>query len=213
MSEIKLFTGGHEQYRESAYELRMAEDGEQRFVEGRGIVFNQWTELIPGRIRERISRSALEGEALSNDICCFSNHNKEKLLGRTGNQTMTIQVRDDGAYYRTEIPPTTYGEDLKINLSRGAMFGSSFVFTPNSDGMTIARNEDDGVIEITHNTFTRIKSIDPVFSPAYKQTSAMMRHLEADLTEIEKAILDHDSKTYKSIARARYEMWNINLNY
>lgn len=212
MSEIKLFTGGHEQYREAAYEIRMEEDGEQRFVEGKGIAFGEWTELIPGRIRERISRSALDGDALSQDICCFANHNKEKLLGRTGNGSMVISVKDDGAYYRSEIPPTTYGEDLKINLARGAVFGSSFVFKPLRDGMTIERN-DDGVIEITHNQFARIKSIDPVFTPAYTQTSAMMRHLEADLTEIEKAILDHDYKAYKTLARARYEMWEMNLNY
>ena len=212
MSEIKLFTGGHDQYREAAEQVRMAEDGEQRFVEGRGIVFDEWTELIPGRIRERISRSAVDSDALTNDICCFSNHNKEKLLGRTGNGSMVIEVRDDGAYYRSEIPPTTYGEDLKVNLARNAMFGSSFVFVPSKEGMEIERN-DDGIIEITHNTFTRIKSIDPVFSPAYKATSAMMRHLEQDLTEIEKALLDHDSKTYKSLARARFEMWGNNLFY
>jgi len=213
MPDIKLFTGGQDQYREAPDQLRMESDGDNRFLEGRGIVFDVWSELVPGRIRERISRSALDGDVLSQDICCFANHNKEKLLGRTGNNTMTISVKKDGAYYRSEIPPTTYGEDLKINLARGAVFGSSFVFAASSDGMVIKRNEADGVIEITHNAFRLLKSIDPVFTPAYKETSAMMRYLEADLSEIEKSILDHDFKTYMTLSRARYEMQGRNLFY
>jgi len=212
-TKYRLFTDGHDQYREIARGISIVEKDEQRFVEGKGIVFNEWTELIPGRVRERVMRSAVEGDILTSDIQCCFNHDKNQLLGRTSNGTMTIEVNDSGAFYRAEIPETSYGKDMEVHLKRGNIFGSSFVFIPNSDGMEITRNEEDGVIEITHNTMSRIRSIDPVFSPQYKQTTVMLRGLVTELEEIENALLDHDAKTYTSLARARYEIWGDNLFY
>lgn len=192
------------------------EDGDTRYVQGRGIVFNEWTELIPGRVRERVLPEVRNSDVWESDIHCCIDHDPKRILGRTSNGTMSIDFKDDGVYYRSEIPPTSYGKDFMIHMERNNVYGSSFTFMPVKDGgFEIERNEDDGYIEVTHKRFAFIKDISPVFTPAYKQTSVQMRNqIQKNLEEYEKALLDHDAETYMTIARAKFEILKItDFNY
>ncbi len=148
-----------------------AVDGEDARVSGLGIVYDQWTELWPGYM-ERISKGAVKNAPT---VKSFFNHDPDYVLSTLDSDpALVLRETESGLEYDSPIPPTTYGNDLKINLQRKNVRGSSFAFDVHHDAWSQGA---DGVVyrDITDLT---LYEVGPVTNPAYIQTTATMRSKE-----------------------------------
>ena len=152
-------------------------EGNGRTISGYAIRFNEDSKNV-GFI-ERIEPTAITQEQLDNsDIFAFFNHDQEKVLARTGANTLKLDLREDGLYYEFEAPNTQAGNDLVEHINRGEMYGTSFGFYTNVDG---SDEEWDTTGETPIRTIKRIEElveISPCFSPAYPTTSISKRALD-----------------------------------
>jgi len=167
-------------------EVRSSGETDNPAVEGYGIVYDKEIELFPGFF-ENIRKGAFRKSIASKGpIKSYFNHDSARVLSTTeSNPPLSLRDDDTGLYYISPIPPTTYGDDLKVNLQRNNVSGSSFAFTVDdedweerSDG-TIHRNIKEGTIY----------EIGPVTDPAYVQTSATL-HSTKEIYESRKKTTD-----------------------
>lgn len=144
------------------------EEDSPAYVEGYGIVYEQEVELFPG-FREKIAKGAFR-TAPDQEVKSYFNHNAGMVLSTTrSNPALELVEDESGVWYRSPIPPTTYGKDLEVNLERGNVTGASFSFSVDDDTW---EERSDGTL------FRYIKKgtmyeIGPVTDPAYVQTSAV----------------------------------------
>lgn len=151
-------------------EVRAA-DGEDVRVSGLGIVYDQWTEIWPG-FMERISRGAVRN---ASTVKSFFNHDPDYVLSTLDSDpALVLRETENGLEYESPIPPTTYGNDLKINLQRKNVRGSSFAFDVMHDKWT--RDEKDVVYRDV--TDLVLYEVGPVTNPSYIQTTASVRSKE-----------------------------------
>lgn len=161
-------------------EFRAAESTEQgkpMVIEGKAISFNSPT-LIYTNSRgvnyyEQIDRNALKNTDVS-DTCLRYNHtNMVPILARIRGGSLSIDIREDGTYFRAELFNTTAARDCYELVRQGAL-QCSFGFILPSEGGYIYDAD-------THTrTITRIdKLIDLsiVDFPAYKDTFVSARDL------------------------------------
>lgn len=157
-------------------EIRTEGEGDQKeqYAEGVGIVYDREVEILPGfmeRVRKGAFDKSIRGTA---EIKSFFNHNADWVLSTTrSNPQLSLDDTDKGLRYRSPIPPTTYGNDLRVNLQRKNVRGSSFAFTVYREGQILTRDEK-GVLhrEITKAT---LHEVGPVTNPAYAKTTASLR--------------------------------------
>lgn len=167
--------------------LRMEgdEDLQKDFV-GEAAVYNSPSEDL-GDFVEVIEPGFFD-EALSiSDTRCLVNHNNEKILGRVGADTLTLELTDTGLNYRCTNPGTSYAKDLAISISRNDINKSSFAFSIkrkyNGDDMDgdewEMRADGVWVRRLLPNGCKYIYDVSPVTFPAYPDTSTALRGLEA----------------------------------
>lgn len=174
-------TRGRQERYFQGLEARMTEDGNG--MEGLGIVTNSRTLLFTdsqGRgIYEEIAPSAVANHDFTKgDTISAFNHNFEKILGRTSANTLAITKDANGLRYSIpSLPNTSYGNDLKEQLARGDVKGSSFVFTIAEGGETWT--EIEGGMLRTITAFDEVFEVGPVVFPAYNDTTAAKRSLES----------------------------------
>ena len=148
-----------------------ATDGDDARVAGIGIVYDEWTEIWPG-YKERVSKGAVRN---ADTVKSFFNHDPDYVLSTLDSDpALVLRDTDHGLEFDSPIPPTTYGNDLKINLQRKNVRGSSFAFDVHKDRWT--RDENDvvyrDIVDLT------LYEVGPVTNPAYIQTTATMRSKE-----------------------------------
>lgn len=163
-----------------AFFTEIRSSGEDRAVSGLGIVYDQWTEIWPG-YKERISKGAVTKAA---EVKSFINHDPDKVLSTTNsNPALKLSETESGLEYVSPIPPTSYGEDLAINLERGNIRGSSFTFEVPEDGQKVTQDEDGTFFRDI--TKLMLYEVGPVTNPAYIQTTAHKRSVDslADLVK------------------------------
>ena len=84
------------EYRTSHVKLRERDDNEELRVEGYFVVYDDETMLWDG-VYEKIDRNAFEGE-LDKDIRALAGHDREKVLGRVKNNTLTLRSDEKGLW-------------------------------------------------------------------------------------------------------------------
>ena len=57
-------------------------------------------------------------------VRAYANHNPGQVLGATP-RTLQLDNRNDGLYYRIDLPDTTVGRDTKVLVDRGDVQGAS----------------------------------------------------------------------------------------
>jgi uncharacterized protein len=147
---------------------------------GTGTVFNQRSEFL-GFFYEKIERTALDNVDLTDVIGQFDH---KVLLGRTGNNTLNINIDDEGLKYEIYPSDATDNKDAVIKVKRGDVVGSSFIFTTAEDGVEYVKQEDGTWLRTVHQ-IARYYETGPVSLPAYKQTDATYgkRQLDSFLAE------------------------------
>ena len=155
---------------------------EDRFVSGTGAVYGEEVEIWPGymeKVRSGAFDDSLTGDS---EIKSYFNHNPDFVLSTTkSSPALELNSTSAGLVFDSPIPPTTYGEDLAVNLERGNVRGASFSFTVDEDILII--DEDD----IYHREIVKatLYEVGPVTNPAYPQTEVGVRDREASFNEIQ----------------------------
>lgn len=182
---------------EQPIELRAGEsDQEEPKVVGYGIVYGRKTELWPG-FTERIKEGAFSGSlAGEREIKSFFNHDAGQVLSTTkSDPALKLVENKTGIRFESPIPPTSYGNDLKVNLNRGNVRGSSFAFTVEEDDW---QEDKSGNIhrEVIKGT---LYEIGPVTNPAYSSSSASLRGLEGAVKEFKEIQEERRKKENESV--------------
>ncbi|WP_431197632.1 HK97 family phage prohead protease [Staphylococcus equorum] len=153
-------------------ELRSTEtikavDNEKMIVEGYALRFNTLSNDLGGFV-ETISPQALKDTDLT-DVRCLIDHDSSKVLGRTASETLSLNIDDEGLYFRCQLPDTSYSRDLYENIRLGNINQCSFGFILDEDGDTIEKR-DDGLFKRTLNKIKSLFDVSVVTFPAYQDT-------------------------------------------
>ncbi len=165
--------------RRSIVELRAGQSAEREdamIIEGKAISFNSPTVLYSydGKdYMEQIDRHALDSADIS-DACLRYNHwDAIPVLARIRGGSMTIDVREDGVYFRAELFNTSAARDCYELVRQGAL-QCSFGFTLPSDGGYVY-DADKHLRTITK--IDRLIDLSIVDVPAYKDTFVSARDM------------------------------------
>lgn len=160
-----------------------SEDDAQDYVEGIGIVYDTEVEIWPGFF-EKIRSGALSDSLKDGSVKkSFFNHNPSFVLSTTeSDPALELKDESDGLRFKSPIPDTTYGNDLRENLKRKNVRGASFSFDVDKEDEIITIDEKDNWHrEITKAT---LYEIGPVTNPAYESTEVSLRSVENIVKEI-----------------------------
>ena len=115
---------------------------------------------------------------LAQDTRGLFNHDPNYLLGRTTSGTLRLSVDERGLAYEIDTPDTLTIRDLVVApIARGDMSGSSFAMRVAPGGDTW--HEEDGVVVRTIYKVAELRDVGPVSFPAYPDSSAAQRSLDA----------------------------------
>lgn len=155
-----------------AIEFRAAGEDSPPRIRGHAAVFNELSEDLGG-FREKIAPGAFS-RTLGADVRALINHDPNLVLGRSTAKTLRMSEDADGLAVEIDLPDTAPARDLAASMERGDVNQMSFGFRTIEDKW----DEVDGRIE---RTLLRVDLFDVsvVTFPAYPQTDAAMRSLEA----------------------------------
>ena len=161
-----------------------AEDDEKMRIRGLGSPYN-----APTRIQgwfdewdEQVAVGAWTDTIARDDVRSMFNHNPDQLLGRTTAGTLDLWEEPEGLWYEVEInpdDPAAVGVWAKVD--RGDVTGSSVWFLVEKESWE--QPSDDNDLEVPLRTIERAKlfEVGPVTFPAFPQTTAGARALDAAL--------------------------------
>ncbi|MCI8212589.1 peptidase [Pseudomonas sp. S25] len=146
-------------------------------IAGYAAVFNVRSDLLGGFFVELIAPGAFD-DVLAQDTRGLFNHDPNYLLGRTTSGTLRLTVDERGLAYEIDTPDTLTIRDLVVApIARGDMSGSSFAMRVAPGGDTW--HEEDGVVVRTIYKVAELRDVGPVSFPAYPDSSAAQRSLDA----------------------------------
>lgn len=128
---------------------------------------------------EKVNRAAFDASIASDDIVMLADHDPAKPLARTSAGTLELSTSDGLDVRAPEIPATSYGNDLIINLRVENVKGMSFGFEVLDDDWS-TRDEvmPDGTkvpVEVRELKQVRLFEVSTTAFPAYLTTSAGVR--------------------------------------
>lgn len=185
----------------SSLEVRMVEDkGEEiPVIRGYALKFDEESEDLGG-FTEIIDRKALENTDMS-DVRALFNHDPNFVLGRTTNGTLKLEIDDVGLRYEITPSDSQIIRDLVYTpIKRGDVNQSSFGFIVTSEDSEWERR-DEGPWKRTITNIRELFDVSPVTFPAYRQTEATARSLEAAKQAVER---DKDAEGRQKRMDAKY---------
>lgn len=112
------------------------------------------------------------------DVVALFDHEGQP-IGRTTNDTLKLSVVERGLAYAISPPDTTLGRDIVTLVRRQDLFGASFAFSLPSGRGESWNQEADGTMVRTISEVENLWDVSVVTRPAYPQSSAALRSLEA----------------------------------
>ncbi len=163
--------------------IRKAEEGQEdrKIVEGYAVRFNSPTvlfEIGDVEYKEQIDARAFEGAKMDDVI--FNYNHAGKVMARTRNKTLSLEVRQDGLFISAELGGTDEGRKLYDEIKGGYIDRMSFAFT------TAVEEYDKENRMWTVKRIKRLYDVSAVDIPAYDDTSIEARRtsvLEAEAQE------------------------------
>lgn len=175
-------------------ELRLIGDGPK--MGGHAAKFDVLSEDLGG-FRERIAPGAFAKTIQSADVRALFNHDVNLVLGR--NKAGTLRLAEDtaGLAYEIDPPDTQFARDLAVSMKRGDVNQSSFGFYTLADKW--AKLDGEWIRTLLE---VDLFDVSPVTYPAYPQTDAGVRALEAAV----KAATPPDELYRNDLLRRRLEL-------
>lgn len=167
-----------------------AEDGksEELYVEGYASVFDSPTVLFEfggKEYKEQICRGAFEGCQMSDVI--FNYNHSGKVMARTRNKTLELNVDDTGLFVRARLDGTEEGRKLYEEIKGGYIDRMSFAFRISEESF------DEDELQWNVRKIKRLYDVSAVDIPAYDDTIISARKdsiLEAEAQEKEKKLAE-----------------------
>jgi hypothetical protein len=156
-------------------ELRVERRGETKapVLVGYAAVFGKRSVDLGG-FTEEVAPGAFGKSIGTDDVVALVNHESARVLGRTSAKTLRLSEDETGLHMEIDIPDTTIGRDLVVNVDRGDIKGASFGFrTISDDWKTLNGKAHRTLIE------AQLRDVSPVTFPAYPDTSVAMRSLDS----------------------------------
>lgn len=153
-------------------ELRAAGEDGAKVAAGYAAVFNQKTD-IGGYFYETIAPGAFSDTLKSSDVRALIDHDSGRVIGRMSAGTLRLSEDDTGLYVEIDLPDTSDGRDLAVQLERGDITGMSFSFRA-------TREEWDETGDVPSRTIlaAELREVSAVAFPAYTDTSIALRSLD-----------------------------------
>ena len=175
-------------------------------VEGYAIVFDKESQIL-GDFIEIIKPEAVTEELLSRStVCAYYNHLNNgilaKYVGGRENNTLTLEIREEGLWFSFELPNTELATQVAESIKRGDVDGCSFAFIPETNGQKWEIR--DGM---KYRTITKIKSlrdISLVDVPAYPDTSVALRDYDEAQKKADEEFVEHLNKYYSDLRTQIY---------
>ena len=181
-------------YMATQFQTREEQESGDLILSGYFIKFDEETELWPGYF-EVIKREGVEKAIKDADIRALFNHDHSLVLGRTGNDTVRLDVDDVGLFGDIIInkdDPQAVGAYARVQ--RGDVIGCSFGFFP----IKINTEERDDGSYLDTILELEIFEVSPCTFPAYPQTeiAARQKDFESQL-RANRETLDQRKKEIK----------------
>ena len=150
-------------------------DGKPAVLSGYAAVFwdgNASTQYATsdGSMVERILFGAFDRALIEDDVVATFNHDENLVLGRASAGTLRLAVDARGLRYELDLPDTSAGRDVRVNVRRGDVRGSSFSFLTRS----ATWRKEDG-IDVRELRDVGLRDLGPVTFSAYEGTTAEAR--------------------------------------
>jgi HK97 family phage prohead protease len=180
------------------FEVRAAEldNSQDMIVEGYALTFNSPTILFEYdgvEYKEVIDRSALIGADMTDVI--FNYDHQGKVMARTRNKTLELQVDDKGLFIRAKLDGTEEGRQLYEEIKGGYVDRMSFSFTIKEESY------DKSTRTRVIRGIKRLYDVSAVSIPAYDTTSISARSFFEAEAERERKALDSAELRKKLIMR------------
>ncbi|WP_370189263.1 HK97 family phage prohead protease [Qipengyuania sp.] len=154
-------------------ELRFAQsDDEERVAEGYAAVFGIESD-IGGYFTEVIAPGAFAKSLDERDCLAVHSHDLGRVVGRKNAGTLELEEDGKGLHFRNDLPDTSDGRDLAVQIDRGDIAGMSFAFRAVHD-------EWDETVDPPKRTIHEAILYEITYTPMpqYPDTEVGMRSLE-----------------------------------
>ena len=190
------------QFNTPKVELRAA-DGQPTKIIGYAVEWDKLSDPIWGYFREKFTKGAFAKVLIGGDIRALWQHIMGQPLGRTTNNTLTLEEDNTGLRYEILPPDTTWGKDAVESIRRGDVTNSSFLFSATKQEW----DDSDPQMSIRTVTEAELYEVSPVTFPAYPQSSAGVRSaqdiFESHVAERESA---KDKKPDYSVRKKKLDL-------
>ena len=151
-------------------EIRAAEKA--KVARGYAALFNSRTD-IGGMFSEELAPGAFAETLKTADVRALVNHDSGRVIGRSSAGTLRLKDDDTGLVVEIDLPDTTDGRDLAVQLERGDVSGMSF-------GFRVTHDEWDETGDLPARTIRAVEllEVSAVAWPAYDDTSLALRSLD-----------------------------------
>jgi HK97 family phage prohead protease len=166
-------------------QIRAIEEDDKKIIEGYAAVYNTRSKLLFNSFYETLEPTAFDNVLRSDDLdVVFNfNHNNSVIMGRTKNDTLTLNSDEKGLFFRAILPDTKDANDLHTLVKDGYISENSFAFLPSKDGYKQER-QDDGTDLVTITNVERLRDVSIVTFPAYSGTEVSARNDEETTEEV-----------------------------
>lgn len=166
-------------------EFRVRETDNHKFLDAYFIKFNDETQL-GDNLFEEIAPESIDRSLNDGDIRCLFNHDDGFVLGRTGNNTLTLTKDDQGLYGSVRInEEDSQAMAVYSRVRRGDINACSFGFVPTQQDY---EEREDGV-KVTVRDMDLIE-VSIVTFPAYPSTEAHARKKDVEAYRKQKLNVD-----------------------
>ena len=165
-------------------ELRAFTENDQMVIEGYAAKYGVMSHLLTEKglsFNEVLERGTFK-DHLKDDTYLTYNHNKDKVLAATKNDTLVLSDDETGLKFRAVLNNTTDSKDVYERILRGDVNENSFGFVPDPKKQKIERIAGSDPIK-------RISGIEMLFDvavvtrAAYPETELYVRDLDESETE------------------------------
>lgn len=153
----------------AAPELRATEAG--KVAAGYAALFNTRTQI--GDWFEELIAPGAFGDALAGDVRALIDHDTGRVIGRSTAGTLRLQEDDRGLFVEIDLPDTSDGRDLAVQLERGDISGMSFGFR-----VTKEEWDETGAMPVRTIKGVELFEVSAVAFPAYADTEIALRSLD-----------------------------------
>jgi HK97 family phage prohead protease len=151
-------------------EIRAAD--KSKVARGYAALFNSRAD-IGGMFSEELAPGAFAATLKSADVRALIDHDPGRVIGRSSAGTLRLREDENGLLVEIDLPDTTDGRDLAVQLERGDITGMSF-------GFRVTHDEWDESGEMPSRTIHAVElfEVSAVAFPAYHDTSIALRSLD-----------------------------------